>query len=68
MMPLVAAFAPERALRQVAILMVGICSLLTLLTVLTPAPWGIGKAGYVLVGTLFALAYIYGLRGERRNH
>ena len=67
MMPLVAAFAPERALRQVGVLMVGICSLLTLLTFLTPAPWGIGKVAYLLVGTLFTLAYIYGLRGRRRH-
>ena len=68
MMPLVAAFASERALRQVGVLMVGICSLLTLLTFLTPAPWGIGKVAYLLVGTLFTLAYIYGLRGRRRNY
>ncbi|NDA36212.1 MAG: hypothetical protein EBX82_02460 [Actinobacteria bacterium] len=68
MMPLVAAFASERALRQVAVLMVGICSLLTLLTFLTPAPWAIGKISYVAVGALFTFAYIYGLRGRRRNH
>jgi len=68
MMPLVAAFAPERALRQVGVLMVGICSLLTLLTFLTPAPWGMGKVTYALVGALFTLTYIYGLRGRRRNH
>ena len=68
MMPLVAAFASERALRQVGVLMVGICSLLTLLTFLTPAPWGIGKVVYLLVGALFTLAYIYGLRGRRRNY
>ena len=68
MMPLVAAFAPERALRQVGVLMVGICSLLTLLTFLTPAPWGMGKVAYALVGALFTLTYIYGLRGRRRNH
>ena len=68
MMPLVAAFASERALRQVGVLMVGICSLLTLLTFLTPAPWGIGKVSYLLVGTLLTLAYIYGLRGRRRNY
>jgi O-antigen/teichoic acid export membrane protein len=68
MMPLVAAFAPERALRQVGVLMVGICSLLTLLTFLTPAPWGMGKVGYALVGALFTLTYIYGLRGRSRNH
>ena len=67
MMPLVAAFAPERALRQVGVLMVGICSLLTLLTFLTPAPWGMGKVSYALVGALFTLAYIYVLRGRRRN-
>ena len=67
MMPLVAAFASERALRQVGVLMVGICSLLTLLTFLTPAPWGIGKVAYLFVGTLFTLAYIYGLRGRRRH-
>ena len=68
MMPLVAAFAPERALRQVGVLMVGICSLLTLLTFFAPAPWGIGKVAYALVGALFTLTYIYGLRGRRRNH
>ena len=68
MMPLVAAFAPERALRQVGVLMVGICSLLTLLTFLTPAPWGMGKVTYALVGALFTLTYIYGLRGRKRNH
>ena len=68
MMPLVATFAPERALRQVGVLMVGICSLLTLLTFLTPAPWGMGKVTYALVGALFTLTYIYGLRGRRRNH
>ena len=68
MMPLVAAFASERALRQVGVLMVGICSLLTLLTFLTPAPWGMGKVVYLLVGALFTLAYIYGLRGRRRNY
>ena len=68
MMPLVAAFASERALRQVGVLMVGICTLLTLLTFLTPAPWGIGKVAYLLVGTFFSLAYIYGLRGRRRNY
>lgn len=68
MMPLVAAFASERALRQVGVLMVGICSLLTLFTFLTPAPWGIGKVSYLLVGALFTLAYIYGLRGRRRNY
>ena len=67
MMPLVAAFAPELALRQAGVLMVGICSLLTLLTFLTPAPWGIGKVAYLFVGTLFTLAYIYGLRGRRRH-
>ncbi len=68
MMPLVAAFAPERALRQVGVLMVGICSLLTLLTFLTPAPWGIGKIAYLAIGAFFTLAYIYGLRGRRRNY
>ena len=68
MMPLVAAFAPERALHQVGVLMVGICSLLTLLTFFAPAPWGIGKVAYALVGALFTLTYIYGLRGRRRNH
>jgi hypothetical protein len=67
MMPLVAAFAPERALHQVGVLMVGICSLLTLLTFFAPAPWGIGKVAYALVGALFTLTYIYGLRGRRRN-
>ena len=68
MMPLVAAFAPERALRQVGVLMVGICSLLTLLTFLTPAPWGIGKIAYLVIGAFFTLAYVYGLRGRRRNY
>ncbi|MBM3655596.1 MAG: hypothetical protein FJW91_01340 [Actinobacteria bacterium] len=68
MMPLVAAFASERALRQVGVLMVGICSLLSLLTFIAPAPWGNGKVVFALVGGLFVLAYLYGLRGRRRKY
>lgn len=68
MMPVVASFAQERALRQVGALMVGISALLTVLTLATPAPWGIGKALFIAVGGGFALAYLYGLKGRRRNH
>jgi ABC-type Mn2+/Zn2+ transport system permease subunit len=68
MMPVVAAFASERTLRQVASIMVPVCLTLSFLTVVAPGSWTLGRWGYIAVGTAFALAYIYGLQGRRRNH
>jgi len=68
MMPVVAAFASERTLRQVASIMVPVCLTLSFLTVVAPGSWTLGRWGYIAVGTTFALAYLYGLQGRRRNH
>lgn len=68
MMPVVAAFASERTLRQVASIMVPVCLTLSFLTVVAPGSWTLGRWGYIAVGTAFALAYLYGLQGRRRNH
>ena len=68
MMPVVAAFASERTLRQVASIMVLVCLTLSFLTVVAPGSWTLGRWGYIVVGTTFALAYLYGLQGRRRNH
>ena len=68
MMPAVAAFASERTLRQVASIMVLVCLTLSFLTVVAPGSWTLGRWGYIVVGTTFALAYLYGLQGRRRNH
>jgi O-antigen/teichoic acid export membrane protein len=68
MMPVVAAFASERALRQIAVVMILVSSALSLLTVSAPGKWTIGRGLYVVVGGVFAIGYIYGLQGRRRNH
>jgi hypothetical protein len=65
---LVAAFASERTLRQVASIMVPVCLTLSFLTVVAPGSWTLGRWGYIAVGTAFASAYLYGLQGRRRNH
>ena len=68
MMPVVAAFASERTLRQVASLMVPISGALALLTAFAPGTWPLGRFLYVAIGIGFSLAYLYGLQGRRRNH
>ncbi len=68
MMPVVAAFASERTLRQVAAIMIPTCLALSFLTVVAPGSWTFGRWSYVAVGSGFALAYLYGLQGRRRNH
>ena len=68
MMPVVAAFASERVLRQVAVVMTLVSSALSLLTVSAPGRWTIGRSAYVVVGGIFVFGYIYGLQGRRRNH
>jgi O-antigen/teichoic acid export membrane protein len=68
MMPVVAAFASDRTLRQVASIMVLVCLTLSFLTVVAPGNWTLGRWGYLAAGTAFALAYLYGLQGRRRNH
>lgn len=68
MMPVVAAFASERTLRQVAAIMVPTSLALSYLTVVAPGNWTLGRWIYTVVGTGFGLAYLYGLQGRRRNH
>ena len=68
MMPVVAAFAPERVLRQVAIVMVPTCIGLSILSAFAPGQWGTGRILYVAIGVCFALGYLFALQGRRRNH
>jgi hypothetical protein len=68
MMPAVASFATERVLRQVAVVMTLVSAALSLLTVSAPGEWTVGRGLYVTIGGLFAIAYLYGLQGRRRNH
>jgi O-antigen/teichoic acid export membrane protein len=68
MMPVVAAFASERTLRQVAAIMVPTCLTLSFLTVVAPGRWTLGRWGFIVLGTVFALAYLYGLQGRRRDY
>lgn len=68
MMPVVAAFAPERVLRQVGIVMVPTCIGLSLLSAFAPGQWGVGRILYVAIGVAFALGYLFALQGRRRNH
>jgi hypothetical protein len=55
----------ERALRQSALLMISLSLGLTALTFSTPGEMGVGKIVYLVVGTGFALAYAWALRGYR---
>lgn len=68
MMPVVAAFASERTLRQVAAVMVPTCFALSLFTLTAPGIWSLGRWVYIAIGTCFGFAYLYGLQGRRRNH
>ena len=68
MMPVVAAFAPERVLRQVAVVMVPTCMGLSILSAFAPGQWVAGRFAYVAIGLGFALAYVFALQGRRRNH
>lgn len=68
MMPVVAAFAPERVLRQVAVVMVPTCIGLSILSAFAPGEWVAGRVVYVVIGVGFALAYLFALQGRRRNH
>ena len=67
-MPVVAAFAPERVLRQVAVVVVPNCVGLSVLSAFAPGEWVVGRIGYVAIGIGFALGYLFALQGRRRNH
>lgn len=66
-MALAAAFFPERALRQSGALMVFFALLLSLLLVLAPTPWTLGRIAFLALAALFMALYLKALRARLRH-
>lgn len=67
MAPLIASFAGERGLRQCASAMAVTSLLAIVLIVISPTEWVIGKFALLALILGFAMAYLFALRGRRRN-
>ena len=67
MAPLIASFAGERGLRQCASAMAVTSLLGAGLITISPAEWVIGKFALLALILVFAMAYLFALRGRRRN-
>lgn len=67
MAPLIASFAGEGGLRQCASAMAATSLLAIALIVISPTEWVIGKFALLALMLGFAMAYLFALRGRRRN-
>ena len=67
MAPLIASFAGERGLRQCASAMAVTSLLGAGLIVISPTEWVTGKFALLALILVFAMAYLFALRGKRRN-